>query len=326
MSGLSHLRSWSVFMLLICTPAEGRCVGRFVNPVTDICWKCLFPMTIGGVPVNGGEDTPNPRSPVCTCPNPPRVGVPISFWEPVRLIDVTRTPYCMVNLGGINLGPKTGVHGRGSVSHATKGHMQQSFYQIHWYVYPVIYWLELLMDFACLEQQAFDVGYLTELDILWNDDETSFLINPEAVLFGNPLAQAACAGDCVAATAGFPIDALFWCGGCQGSLYPYTGTVAAHSSGIQASLLLTQRFIAKLHREGILWGSTGLEGLCGKYPMPILRKSQYKTQMTYPRAATGQGCHPLGRNDHLWSAGKSFPQDGEDFGYLIWRKRSCCLL
>jgi conjugal transfer pilus assembly protein TraU len=28
----------------------------------------------------------------------------------------------------------------------------------------------------------------------------------------------------------------------------------------------------------------------------------------------------------LWGSGKEFPYQGEDFGYLVWRKRSCCLL
>eukprot|EP01037_Dinobryon_pediforme_P013635 gene13635-13750_t len=89
------------------------------------------------------------------------------------------------------------MQGRGSV--ADKGHsggLKRSFYQVHWYVYPVIYWLELLTDFACLERASFDVAYLTELDPLWNDEETGFILNPEAVLFGNPIAQGACAADC----------------------------------------------------------------------------------------------------------------------------------
>lgn len=319
---------WGViFFVFMGGELYANCVGRFVNPVSDICWKCLFPITIAGVKVaSGPEDTPNPKKPVCYCKDPPRIGIPISFWEPVRLVDVTRTPYCMVNMGGIKMGSHKGVQGHGSVSSARSGHLHQSFYQIHWYVYPVIYWLELLMDFVCLEKSQFDVAYMTELDPLWNDDEVSFIINPEAALFGNPIAQAACAADCVAASTGFPNDVLFWCAGCQGSMYPFTGSVGAHSGGVQASLLLTERFLAKLHREGLLWGYSGIRGLCNKYPMPIIRKTQYKTQMTYPIPSTSDGCHPLGRSDMLWAAGREYPYKGEDFGYLIWRKRNCCLL
>ncbi|WP_422822808.1 TraU family protein [Vibrio fluvialis] len=26
----------------------------------------------------------------------------------------------------------------------------------------------------------------------------------------------------------------------------------------------------------------------------------------------------------MWGAGREFPYKGEDFTYLIWRKRTCC--
>ena len=31
------MHSWIVF--------AGNCHGRFVNPLTDVCWSCLFPYT-----------------------------------------------------------------------------------------------------------------------------------------------------------------------------------------------------------------------------------------------------------------------------------------
>jgi len=330
-SSSSIIRVVCLLMLSWSSICES-CPGRFVNPVTDICWSCLFPITIGPVKLNAGgrEDTPNPNSPLCLCPRPPLPipvpGIPVGFWEPARLVDITRTPFCMVNMGGVQFGKSLhqhGVHGaRGD------GRTKHSFYQVHWYVYPVIYWLELMVDFLCLEQQSFDVAYMTELDPLWNADELSFIINPEATLFGNPIAQAACAADCAATSAGFPLDALFWCGGCQGSLYPFTGNNAAHMGGVGSSLLLTQRMIAKLHREFLLWGTSGNAALCRKYPMPLIKKSQYKTQMTYPRPTTRgpMACNPLGRTEVIWGGGREFPYKGEDFGYLIWRKRNCCIL
>lgn len=321
-----------IFMMIVTTPGVSRtCSGRFVNPITEICWSCLFPITIGPVNINrsGREDTSNPHQFPCWCPRPPLPlvpGVPVGFWEPSRLVDVTRTPFCMVNMGGLQLGRSTvgyGVHGQKGAAR-----QQNSFYQVHWYVYPVIYWLELLVDFLCLEQQSFDVAYITELDPLWNADELSFILNPEVALFGNPIAQAACSADCAATSAGFPMDALFWCGGCQGSLYPFTGNNTAHIGGVQASLLLTQRMMAKLHRELLLWGTSGSQALCQKYPMSLIKKTQYKTQMTYPRPTTRgpMACNPLGRTEIIWGSGREFPYKGEDFGYLIWRKRNCCIL
>ena len=57
---------------------------------------------------------------------------------------------------------------------------------------------------------------------------------------------------------GLPLDALFWCAGCQGGMYPLTGNVAAHVGGVQASLLAAERLVYRLHRLGLAWGTSGL--------------------------------------------------------------------
>ncbi len=91
---------------------------------------------------------------------------------------------------------------------------------------------------------------MTEFDPMWNDDEFSMLINPEASLFANPIAQAVCSVDALKAAEGFPIDRLFWCAGSWGSIYPFTGTVPT-SGNLPATYGLTAvGLIAKLHREG----------------------------------------------------------------------------
>ncbi|BFD46164.1 MAG: hypothetical protein DMENIID0002_08100 [Rickettsia endosymbiont of Sergentomyia squamirostris] len=108
---LSILLLVAIFMPFSVS-ASITCKGHFVNPITDICWSCILPISIGNV-INIGSgvtpkkrDTKNPSSPICLCTkaNVPVPGITIGFWEPVRLIDVTRTPYCMTNLGGISLG------------------------------------------------------------------------------------------------------------------------------------------------------------------------------------------------------------------------------
>lgn len=318
-----------LFLGILSSAVHGNCVGKFVDPLTDVCWKCVFPLTIMGMDVSRGGPSPEvTRTPVCVCNRPPLnvplPGIPVGFWEPVRLIDITRTPYCLVNMGGMNIG-NTGVSYRGDVEENPNDGTHHSFYQVHWYVYPIMYWLEVLTDFICLENMSIDLAYLTELDPLWNDDEKSFILNPEAVLFGNILAQAACAADCVAASSNLPLNQLFWCSGCQGGLYPFTGSLNDHSGGVQGSLLIAGRFMAKLHRELLLWGTYGKDGWCSKYPMPIIKKSQYRFQMTYP-IPTANNCYPMGHTEVFWQGGKEYPYQGSDFGYLIWRRRDCCLL
>ncbi len=319
-----------VLTLLLASPKAraNTCHGQFMNPITDICWSCLFPLSIGGLDIlsDGQPDTTNPTSPVCFCNNPPRIGVSIGFWEPVRLVDITRSPFCMVGLGGLSLDPGISAPRGAQVGHDAK--TRNSFYQVHWYANPILSWLEVLLDFPCLEQGSLDVAYLTEVDPLWADDELSAILNPEAVLFANPAAKAACAADCVAATAGLPIAELFWCAGCQGSMYPMNGHVTTHIGGVQASVLLAQRMTAKMHRQLSTFAGAGERGLCGPYPQPIMDKTHYKLQMVYPIPATqkigGQCCQPYGSTTSLWGAGKSFPVSGEDFSYQIFRKRNCC--
>jgi conjugal transfer pilus assembly protein TraU len=258
----------------------------------------------------------------------PMPGIPAGFWEPVRLVDVVREPYSMVNMGGIKMGGGFKKQGTNAVkANSGRGGQKSSFYHVHWYVYPLIHWLEVLIDFACIEKGSFDLAYVTELDPMWGNDELSFILNPEAAIFGNPVAQAACSADCIKASTHFPANELFWCAGCQGSIYPFTGSGPAHTGGVQASQLLTQRMIAKLHRELLLWQTSGREALCSKKPAPIIKKTQYKIQMTYPiPTATGaHACNPIGRTEVMQGSGKEFPYSGEDFGYLLWRKRNCCL-
>ena len=317
---------------LWAAPASAQsCTGRFVNPISDVCWECLFPISIGPISIgsaSGAPDTPNPSSPICLCGSPiPRIGISLGVWEPARLMDVTRVPWCFPNLGGLTIDP--GLHAaRGRTGSSGGDGAQGSVWHAHYYMYPLLSWIGVLLDLGCLEGGGLDIAWTSELDPAWLDDELSFLLNPEAALFANLPAQAACAADCAAASAGLPQDGLFWCAGCQGGMYPLTGNVAAHVGGVQASLLAAQRLVYRLHRAGIAWGTSGSAALCARYPMPVMKKSQYRWQMTEPVPATSPlaGCNPTGRSSVLWESLRELPVSGESFGYLLWRKRSCCLL
>jgi conjugal transfer pilus assembly protein TraU len=321
--------------------ANMTCQGRYVNPLSDICWSCLLPISIGGFNIGKGQapkkrDTKNPKSPLCACvkANVPVPGISIGFWEPVRLIDVTRTPFCMTNLGGLQLGggniEKLGGYSRGYGKH----HAHRSFYHLHYYIYPLIYWLELITDFICLEKNTFDVAYISELDPTWNDEKLQNLLNPESFLFGSGIAQAACAIDCTSSSINLPRDEMFWCAGCYGNIYPFSGTNADHIGGVQASSLYATRILAKMHRIGLAQVTSTSNGsingpLCRKSRGLKIKKSQYKLQMTNPRPTTGHGdigCWPLGLSDMAYSSFREYPYSGQDFGYLVWRKKNCCAL
>ncbi len=48
------------------------------------------------------------------------------------------------------------------------------------------------------------------------------------------------------------------------------------------SALIVAKFMAKLHRELLLWGYMGKEGIYVVNIQSIIKKSQYRLQMTYP--------------------------------------------
>ncbi len=306
-----------------------HCQGHFVNPITDIDWEAIFPITIGHNEVVAGElpDTPNPESPVCLCPSDKvgmQVGLSLGFWEPFALADVTPNPWCMVNMGfEMNV---TSV-GHGSASPPADDAGRGSFYEVHWYKYPVIYWLQVITSMACMEMGEMDVAYLSELDPAWNDDELAFVINPESILFANPIALASCAADATASLINKPINALFWCMGTQGDVYPMDGNIAFQKSPLQAALLAMERMDYKLHREGLILDSVGKDApaLCYQYPSVFLPKTRYRYQLVNVVPDADQA-FAFGHDVMSWEAGHMPPQAGDNYGFLIFRKRNCCFL
>jgi len=304
--------------------ASLTCHGRLINPLTDVDWHAIFPLSVGGKSVVRGTlpDTRNPKSPVCHCltGDMPRVGLAIGFWEPLLLVEVTRTPFCLVGLGGISLGLTH--HHRGAIGEASP-EAGNSFYHVHVYRFPLLAWLNVLTDAACLSHGDLDVLYLSELDPSWQNEAIALLLHPESALFANKESQNACAIDAIQAIQHLPSDYLFWCAGAQGSLYPLTGYVSAHVSALQAGVLLLERAIAKLQRFGLLWrvDTAHERQLCHARYQPTLAKSPYRYQLVYP---TRRPAQPFGRSTVLWGAGATYPIKGEDMVFLVFRKRNCC--
>lgn len=299
--------------------------GKFLNPVTDICWKCIFPIHLAGVNVTPGtKDYADYKKAICTCSGtPPKIGIPLAFWEPLFLIEVVRKPYQSLVLGGISLS-SSNVKGHGSISHVGDSG-RHSFYQVHYYKFPVLKILDLMPGFSCIDPDPdFAIGYLSELDPLWGDDSWNQVLNPETIVFSTPLAHTACFADCASSNLNLPQDQLFWCAGCNGSSHPMMGHVSHHVGAIQASHLLVYRTLSKLHSLGMMMGAKE-DNFCDKKFYPRIKKSLYKTQLVQPIAATKGPCNPLGKSDIFWGSEKSYPYKGEDFVYLVWSKKHCCL-
>jgi conjugal transfer pilus assembly protein TraU len=293
--------------------------------IDDVCWDCMLPLKIAGIPILPGsmpdKDYGAVNMPICMCPFPPpvfvRYGVPVSYYEAARIVEVVKNPYCFPTMG-LDL---SSISTEGQLQ-GTKGDghdRQRTFFQAHELVFPVFAILEILVDWICVEDTAIDMFYMTEIDPLWNDDMLAALINPEALLFGNHIANLACIADSIAAQVDMPLDPLFWCKGSWGNAYPLTGNT--HSKAyIEDSAPVAAGYIYAAHRKFFMWDAFGY--LCAKTPNPIWTKSAERMQLLAPVAhPTAMG---IGKTDLLWGYGKNPPFLGDNFGYLLFRKRECC--
>ena len=307
-----------VNLFAVCAPTG----ALTVDIILKADYTAMFPLRIAGIPIVPGriQDVGGSvSSPICICKDPiPRIGIPVSFFEPSRLIEVVKDPYCFPSMGfglttsGGTLGGTSGDDGSGN---------QSTFYQAHYYIFPIYALLELLTDFICLQMTGFDMAYLTEVDPLWNNDTLSAILNPEALLFGNPVSNLACIADAVTSAVFEPIDALFWCKGSWGNAYPLTGQTGGDGY-VEGSASVAASLIYKLHRQLVLWGSWGQAGLCGYYPAPIWRKSAYRLQIVTPIPSLY--ATTIGTTGTIWSFGKNPPFVGDNFSYLLFKKRECC--
>ena len=54
------MHKWLILYLMIATISANDafamvpCHGRFVNPITDICWSCILPISIGSISTGKG--------------------------------------------------------------------------------------------------------------------------------------------------------------------------------------------------------------------------------------------------------------------------------
>ncbi|RIY33821.1 hypothetical protein CJP74_00865 [Psittacicella melopsittaci] len=295
--------------------------------ITDICWDCMFPMRISGVKVSGGkgrDDIPSGSvsQPVCSCKRKgdfPQVGYTLGFWQPIRLVELVRTPGCMMSLNGkkIKLGRahQLGTRGSGELDTASTG-----FYHYHFYAFPLLQILGLLNKDLCFSNEfsSIDVLYVSEIDPSWNYPEIAQLVFPETRAFARKEAILACGADAMAHLGQKSSSFLPWCAGTWGNVYPISGFDVSVGSGARMTSLLATRALAASHRRGFEVRTMGKDALCQTSLALEFLPEQYRFSMFYPMPQNSK--HPIGRSTFMWGEAAN----AEDAVYVVWRWRDCC--
>ncbi len=332
---MNHLLRFLFPFLLVSkiASADPGCIDANIisgKLITDMCWDCIFPLRIGGVPMPGGSGDPAPAeavsTPLCTCQDDaglPRPGFTTSMWEPARLVEFQRVPGCSSVLNGamfpfdrIN----QGHHQKGGQTGA-----QGTFMHYHYYSFPLLSILEIFTNPTCNADGYMDLDmmYMSELDPTWNNDELAFFTNPEAAAVANPVAAIACIPDAISSTAGYPINSLFWCAGSWGTIYPLSGNQYTMSSLVANTSLLKVKTLTALHRRGLAHKTMGTAAMCEGVIDPVMSKSMYKYTLLHPLPETDDS-HVTGESVFTWGMNRTIPAVGEDLIYTIWRWNDCC--
>lgn len=291
--------------------------------ITGLCWSCMFPVYLAGIEMFSGRfgrpsGANNNR--LCYCPGDlsagqmPTIGFSVGMYVPSRIIESVRKPWCFPVLFGADMGDAEVMDsamqfGRPGRQKNNQDEETLSLYSWHFYAFPIMRMLELFDLPQCNvdNYSSFDVMFMSEAFPNWYDDELAFLIHPESLLFGNPIALAAQVVDCAATSVpgGGPIDSMFWSAGCWGSTYPVVGRSNTTSYAQGASLVAT-RAMHLLARLGMLRRTIGSDAMCGGQKMPVLRKSQYRMQQLFPvpeSSNTDPGTNPPAPDIDLADAG-----------------------
>ena len=306
------------------------CHGKEFNPYSDPDWNDMFPITIMGVNMGGNSDPPEMYvPPVCVCPGIfgiPSPGVGVSYWQPMYLSEVQKIAGCSSSLGGKML-----FHGYSRLNSnedfwdSGKETSGATSMQLHWYEYPLFSMLDMFKGVACRSGNGYNLAYVSEVDPTWQSDTWGAIYSPEAGLFANLIAQSACAVDSVASDVAFPIDALFWCAGTWGGVYPLTGIANESISTFQVNNLVMAKFLARQARLGLAWQTIGPSAICGAHANPIWIKSEYRVDQVGPISRHGFplviGAAPVKQMPFMITnlPGKDYTTN------LIWQGQECCI-
>jgi conjugal transfer pilus assembly protein TraU len=292
----------TALFLLFFSTARAKS-GEPFNVLSDVHWEEID-LTFKGI---------------CICPRPPPVfyetGEIWEYWEPFLVEGTVSQAHYSAFRGSGGGSPTDELGGKNSSADAANITNESTFAQGHAYLFPMMYGFCKHQDYGI---------WLTEYDAMWQNDELSAVITPEAALYASKTMQMACMADAAAVNLGYPLDFMPWCIGSGGSAYPMTGHVADDNI-VQANNTIASRLLYKLNRLFMICDPA--DNLCGCDYTPVWIKSHYKMHVVRP--GDRSPAWPVGKAAKFYDSGLNPPYQGEkgandEFLWVVYRKQKCC--
>ncbi|WP_261589447.1 TraU family protein, partial [Escherichia coli] len=102
--------------------------GVWQGLIKNICWSCIFPMRIMGI--GAAPEGAAPSRPGCYCTDQngvPEIGWQLSFFQPVKIVEVVKSPWCSPFLEGTMLQKSQFDIGKSNTGTVAKLAMRQPF-------------------------------------------------------------------------------------------------------------------------------------------------------------------------------------------------------
>lgn len=261
--------------------------------------------------------------------------------EPIGFIEVVDRPKSFPCFQNTKQSSKGGIvkqtkWGNGSTQSASSQSDKGGGYRnAHFITYPVFATLNILMDKVCGSKGSIGLPFIGELEPEWYSDFIAVILHPLSLLFNNPIAQIACAYDCVKSTIDSPVNLMTWCTGCWGGIKNKSGRVDGANEIVEAAVLAT-RAISQMHRTLRLKqtipfdtsvlpfvtmnAQSGTDIVCSPPYFPEIIKSQYFLNLSYPLAGNA---FAIGEWPMEWENFKRIPAYPAKI-FTVWRRKACC--
>ena len=315
------------------TPSKALGMHPCIEPFSTVDWGFFFDEFLIGSYGYGHSVLP-----ICQCVidnggGQPDVGIKMRIVDMPGFAEVTPVPFyfpCFME----NAPKSVSVKRRGNKFSNANNHTG-TYLNAHFIQFPIFAVLNLFTNQACLAADKIDLPFIGEIEPEWYNEFMATYTHPENLLVSNPIAQLACAEDCVSSAFKKPNEALIWCRGCWNPQEAGDGRTEGRvgimdAAGLTTSMLdymamtfrSAQSIPVKVLPAGVHVKLESANAIaCGtrKY-FPRIIKDEWFYQPSYPIVS-----HPItiGYPPLLWTNFKTVPSYSSTI-FALWKKKVCC--